>query len=83
MTETEWPPIDTAPRDGTIILTVSNNEIYVTRWSKEQNYWQFRDALQKKVGDELQYEYSWFTYIGGLGSINPTHWKPLPQPPKE
>lgn len=65
-----WQPIETAPKDGTWILTYRPKEhgisIHETRWQKSFS------------GDKYQW--------GGVGSSfpensQPTHWKPLPKPP--
>lgn len=69
----EWHPIETAPRDGTSILGYDpkHNQlgpIYVVRYEI----------------DSYEYDPSW-RETGGENyfTMNPTHWMPLPDPPKE
>jgi len=83
----KWQPIETAPRDGTLVLvcntldngtiTSINGKIAVARYAYHL------DGL-----DESMWEYG--TYYsenskGNQGSylISATHWMPLPKPPKE
>lgn len=76
----EWQPIETAPRDGTYIILYSPKEISICAWK-----------LWNKA--RLKYEedqYTWLRYYGNSifyyfwdeKSIKPTHWMPLPEPPK-
>ena len=64
----EWQPIDSAPKDGTQILTVTNGRggrpyIAVTGWP---------------VG----WTGKWPTaYMALADGAEPTHWMPLPPPP--
>lgn len=65
----EWQPIDSAPKDGTFILLFTPSGIVECRY---EDSW------------EPQGCYS--TYDGhGCVALNdtPTHWMPLPTPPKE
>ena len=59
--QTQWQPIETAPKDGTQCLL--SNDVY-----KEIAGW-----------DELNN--SWICTAGFIEFI-PTHWMPLPKPPK-
>lgn len=64
----EWQPIETAPLDGTVVLTFTpsrNPQIATMFWANPgtiQNKWCCEDG-------------SW--YVKG-----PTHWMPLPDPPR-
>lgn len=60
-----WMPIDTAPRDGTLVM------VYVK--SKIGDTW-------IDVGRYTGGKHKW---LSGSDVIYPTHWQPLPQPPKE
>jgi len=81
----EWMPIETAPKDGTAVLVMRNiwpgckngvaeecngHNTYVAEWWSEMNH-----------GDG-----SWVCYMDlpsdPLCPIEPTHWMPLPEPPK-
>jgi hypothetical protein len=59
----EWKPIETAPKDGTTIITwePDGKGVYFEWWDEDSWY----------------YDEEW-----GNGSKNPTHWMPLPEPPK-
>jgi hypothetical protein len=74
-----WQPIDSAPRDGTEILTISKSGIRVTRYdpmaypSKNNPIWKWFIGMEDKspIG-------------GGAGTYcHPTHWRPLPDPPAQ
>lgn len=67
----EWRPIESAPRDSLILL-------WGRYWSDEQGF--FPDPM---VGmwsvNNNRWECTWMCRFG----VRPTHWMPLPQPPKE
>ena len=66
----EWQPIETAPKDGTVILVMTGETMHVVRWINihgDFDYWAVDD---NKHGP--------FTLRGKA----PTHWMPLPEPPK-
>lgn len=57
----EWQPIETAPRDGTLVLCWLNIG-----------------------GHALVYRHRSAWRTGPIGeAVKPTHWQPLPAPPKE
>ena len=67
-----WQPIETAPRDGTRLLTWDGEDMQLAwvkrdfsdpEWDKHLNFWVYTD-------EELTY----YDY-------QPTHWQPLPSPP--
>lgn len=68
----EWQPIETAPKDETPVLVYAESGMFVVRWLNRQNYnegwWHIDDN-----------RYGPFAVRGPL----PTHWMPLPEPPKE
>lgn len=76
----EWKPIETAPKDGTIILiSRPNREAMAAYWSQcprafagtfsDANYpWVFLDETN---GTNAMMD----------GAHGPTHWMPLPAPP--
>jgi hypothetical protein len=65
---TQWQPIETAPKDGTPILVYMEESIIEAEWKYEQ----------------------WWPVVlpsHGCGCCShdndePTHWMPLPEPPK-
>lgn len=71
---TEWRTIDSAPKDGTRIITFHLWTTYIQMVGI--SYW----------GSQGMYNApAWHTY-SATGAINhidqPTHWMPLPAPPK-
>lgn len=65
---TKWQPIETAPRDGTSILVFTELGVFEATFV---SYWEFAVA-----------NYHGCLCCSGRGD-NPTHWMPLPEPPKE
>ena len=68
---TEWQPIETAPKDGSAILSWPTGSMfkddtfsYVVRWCG------WRECWIEAAGEEYQ-------------GFEPTHWMPLPPPPKK
>ena len=74
----EWQPIETAPRDGTIIdvwlgdADESDLDFYCSPGSKRSaNWFWYRDKFRPWAGlSQL------------MTFVEPTHWMPLPSPPK-
>ncbi len=75
----DWQPIETAPRDGTEILLHQAGWGRVMLGWRGSSMWHFYDephwseALQEDIAD-----------INGWpdDKQGPTHWMPLPEPPK-
>jgi len=74
---TEWQPIETAPRDGTVFdvwlgdADASDVDFYCTPGTRRSPGWHwFNDKFRPKV-NSLQIP----TFV------TPTHWTPLPEPP--
>lgn len=65
----EWQPIDTAPMDGTLILTC-NIGFYYPQCGVWASY------HPNATGKEC-----WRTTDVCGNKLNPTHWMPLPDPP--
>lgn len=59
----DWQPIETAPKDGTLVLTIGHPD---TRIPSIFNF------KGKSWGPEIFLD----------GGYYPTHWMPLPKPPK-
>lgn len=62
----QWQPIDTAPKDGARVI------VYCDRGARIRimKYWQPSNPDTPGF------------WIDGTGSATPTHWMPLPEPPK-
>lgn len=79
----EWQPIETAPTDGTTILLYGdvageiNGPAFVP--SVSIGYYDYGS------GDFSDKGYTWNSMGGDAYSVwvKPTHWMPLPEPPKE
>jgi hypothetical protein len=70
---TDWQPIETAPKDGTDILVTrrdgDGSDWYaVAQWWVER--WVFLYGDSKQIRDPV------------FLCFQPTHWRPLPDPPK-
>ena len=65
----EWQPIETAPKDGSAILGAW--QCLNKTWDMDAMFWFEEDG-----------EGAWFDYFGDYDH-SPTHWMPLPEPPKE
>ena len=68
-----WQPIETAPRDGTIILVWVDGECIVVRWlkwcnSNDPGRWELTRTGSYAADGELY--------------ADPTHWQPLPPAPE-
>lgn len=75
---TDWQPIETAPRDGTAVLgygvapySEDGMEITVVCWVENEKF---------------PHLSGWHSRYSGFEDLNtsrqPTHWMPLPEPPK-
>ncbi len=64
-----WRPIETAPKDGTRILATWDET-----WRNDRPHIEVCEA-----GEEGGWFYG---YYGDAPAIPPTHWMPLPEPPK-
>lgn len=91
---TEWLPIDSAPKDGTDILLFrkpdkpehsDNFGVTFGHWMQDK---ELRVDMGPCGGDChcREYEYidpAWYSEDGGFTEEHPpTHWQPLPSPPK-
>lgn len=71
-----WQPIETAPKDDTRILLADHEYVAIGRW---------RLAIQADEG--WQEREAWMTWdcedaLFSGRFDNPTHWAPLPSPPR-
>jgi hypothetical protein len=98
MSEMEWQPIETAPKDQ-IIFTPWNGVPVYTSWyegvprkeyvNRTVGWWPFRRQISeyKEVGKEggwfvMTFARRAFYIAGNFAPFHPTHWMPLPEPPK-
>jgi hypothetical protein len=63
LAESEWQPIETAPRDGTWVLCM---------WEEDET----------PYVAALMYDCDRWYDADGDDYLDPTHWRPLPAPPK-
>lgn len=72
---TEWKPIETAPKDGKKILVGCWD---MNKWECEVSHW--TSAVFTEYDSDEEQEYiGWVPMVGVNG---PSHWMPLPEPPK-
>jgi hypothetical protein len=69
---TEWQPIDTAPRDNSIILLAGIDDL--GDQVVGEGYW---ETYLWWNGEHNDPEWSWGW------EAEPTHWMPMPEPPKK
>ena len=68
----QWHPIETAPRDGSYII------LY-----RPSNDGRHKDAVREGKYHRYGMSDTWRVRSGGVWDIDaPTHWMPMPQPPK-
>lgn len=63
----DWRDIESAPKDGTLVLTIAMNDIRNGRPNQSLARWSTRGR--------------WLTTPGAY-AICPSHWMPLPSPPR-
>ena len=79
MSDDEWQPIETAPRDGTVVLLYVNSissfthERVVAFFNRSNGgcWWDMRHPEDADGFHDRSYEFR-----------NPSHWARLPPPPK-
>jgi hypothetical protein len=66
---TDWQPIETAPKDGSVILAIGDG------WESEQQI-----VFVKGYHHDLNEECGWWEFVdGSLPPVaNPAEWMPLP-----
>ena len=67
----EWQPIETAPKDGTLVIVGYPDTDIEEGWSVAGEY-------RKENGDD---GIGWYNQFDWDCQIHPTHWMPLPTPP--
>jgi hypothetical protein len=77
----DWQPIETAPMEGSFVLLTGGK--FCSNWEKNQPK---PDFVIGRWENDPRWEGDWIIYydLTGCGRYyDPTHWMPLPQPPKE
>ena len=75
MIEHTWQPIETAPRDGNIIIaTIRDGEVVAMDY----------DAMYELEQESWEIPQPYWIWKSANGSVEePTHWIPMPQIPKQ
>lgn len=79
-----WRPISEAPKDGTRIILTNGNTVAEGEWLHVEPFVkEVRDGEGRYI-DQIENEGhdDWIDCIGGM-LPPPTHWMPLPPPPKD
>lgn len=80
-----WQPIETAPKDGTEVLLHGDGRTTYGQWvaPSKMPRLHYQDGFApEEVWDE--FDPHWASWDGGFTDEHPpTHWRPLPPPPKE
>ncbi len=73
----QWQPIETAPRDGSAIISLVHGKVVIVKytgiidWFDETTCGASRYAWIEEGAEDADNE------------LLPTHWMPLPEPPQE
>ena len=81
----EWQPIETAPKDGTHVMLSRGDRVTLGNWESVISTSPEYHANGTYLGqfeDGNSWE-GWMSWDGGFcEETPPTHWMPLPEPPK-
>jgi hypothetical protein len=87
-----WQPIETAPKDGSRVLAWrADAGVMFAEWRSVADRMTTRDIEREieeseRIGESADWldQEDWFCEEGGRmeGNEAPTHWMPLPEPPK-
>lgn len=73
---TEWQPIETAPKDGTLILLANIGGTWAGRYMERyQSGFVPKNPWQSQMLNHR--------HMKRCASSTPTHWMPFPNPPEE
>ena len=84
-TNRDWQPISTAPEDGTVVLIYEGpgkDGIITTAYLAPHNRVCIRGTGWKNDGRERDWELAACGTHADDARCYPTHWMPLPEPPK-
>jgi len=72
----KWQPIETAPKDGTVILVING---------EEEGHYTSSFQIGTASWDRSYSGYYWLSNAccDGVSYYIPTHWMPLPNPPQQ
>ncbi len=76
-----WQPIDTAPKDGTVVILYvpgTDSSVRLGWYVQEETV---RHGKVIRSVDEWYWRDGFFSGIFGQKDDAPTHWMPLPEPP--
>lgn len=73
----QWKPIETAPKDGSLLLVTGCNG-----WSDVLAAWWVADSPEDDGNGGKAHWRGVLNCVGPM-RIDPTHWMPLPAPPTE
>lgn len=78
----EWQAIETAPRDGVLVLLWQEDQGFGVGYYSEytEEWWEAVDDETQKLQQETEVHLTSFSE--GL-LYSPTHWMPLPEPPED
>jgi len=74
---TEWQPIETAPRDESVLAYSPCEDMGIISWNFENDEWRYQIDLD----DAREDSGNGYTDYAVMEHV--THWMPLPEPPKE
>lgn len=69
-----WQPIETAPKDGRNILVSDGRLVSIGGWLTDIDHGAEWEGQIGMAG--------WWAFDLGPNNDRPTHWMPLPEPPK-
>lgn len=82
MSEMKWQPIETAPRDGTVIDLWCGGRICDARWMTWPTATDDPETYCWWAPEPTAYGYAVVWEMTQLG-LEPTHWMPLPPTPED
>lgn len=78
-----WQPIDTAPKDGTVVLVWWPIGDYPSGNHEFASFVDFGGKVPEGTFDGKPYRNGWCNdRDGAYLPVEPTHWMPLPEPPR-